>query len=462
VSSGQRHTEPVDVHLILRRDTDGGPEVLLSRRAGDVYASGLLHLPSGHLDGPHEDVVGGVIREAEEEAGIVIDRADVRAAVTVHHRSPAGGARVGFFFEVTRWQGTPSIKESGLCSEMSWRRLATLPTDMVAYCWAGLEAYRQGARVALHFQQPGDPIEYRPGAEERLTLLPDASRGDELDDAVRSFAEHTVGRLARVTDASWARDISRVWRIEADHGGIWYLKVHQNERFHRHEVNAYRAWVPVLGDRAPRLVAADGDLRAIIFTEWAGRSLLGLTLRRETEQEVHRQLGELTACFHAAAPAITASLPKPSKVERHLEAARPYLADGDEELVKELAARRTALPADVLWVPTLGDLQLRNALLDGDEPNIHVGLIDYERAEYGPPVRDFARLSDAWDGRPDLARSFFSGYGRELSPAEVARLACEAGLDAVSGVGYGAAHHDPELVERGLRTLRRLRTSTFL
>ncbi|MFF4948398.1 phosphotransferase [Streptomyces chattanoogensis] len=101
-------------------------------------------------------------------------------------------------------------------------------------------------------------------------------------------------------------------------------------------------------------------------------------------------------------------------------------------------------------------------LLDGDEPVTRVGVIDFERAEYGPVVRDFARLSDAWDGRADLARAFFAGYGRELFPAEVQRLGCEAGLDAVSGVAYGTAHNDPELVERGLRTLRRLRTGTFL
>ncbi|WP_405690052.1 hypothetical protein [Streptomyces sp. NBC_00057] len=43
----QRHQEPVDVHLILRRDGAAGPEVLLSRRAGSVYAAGLWHFPSG-------------------------------------------------------------------------------------------------------------------------------------------------------------------------------------------------------------------------------------------------------------------------------------------------------------------------------------------------------------------------------------------------------------------------------
>jgi hypothetical protein len=48
MSSKQRHTEPVDVHLILRRETADGPQVLLSRRAGQVYAAGLWHLPAVH------------------------------------------------------------------------------------------------------------------------------------------------------------------------------------------------------------------------------------------------------------------------------------------------------------------------------------------------------------------------------------------------------------------------------
>lgn len=107
MSGQQRHREPIDVHLILRRDKEAGAEVLLSRRAGDVYASGLWHLVSGHLDGPHEDVVDALIREAAEEAGVSIDAADVRFAVAVHHRSPGGKARTGMFFEVRTWQGAP-------------------------------------------------------------------------------------------------------------------------------------------------------------------------------------------------------------------------------------------------------------------------------------------------------------------------------------------------------------------
>lgn len=168
---GERHTEPVDVHLILRRDGPSGPEVLVTRRAGPVYASGLLHLPSGHLDGPHEDVVAALVREAREETGVLIEPGDVRAAVTVHHRSPAGQARVGMFFEVTQWRGTPRIAEPALCDAMEWASLSALPEPMVAYCRAGLDAYAAGARTAVHFQLPGDPVAHTPRAG-RLRLLP--------------------------------------------------------------------------------------------------------------------------------------------------------------------------------------------------------------------------------------------------------------------------------------------------
>ncbi|MGW2081241.1 NUDIX hydrolase [Streptomyces sp. NPDC001939] len=172
-SAPPRQQVPIDVHLILRRTGKNGPEVLLSRRAGNVYAHGLLHLVSGHVD-PGENAVMALVREAKEESGIVIDPADVRGGVAVHHRSPAGHARIGFFLEVLEWQGEPAIKEHELCSEMGWYPLANLPTDMVAYCWAGLQAYQSGVRIAMHFQEPDDPIAYQPGAEQRLTLLAEA------------------------------------------------------------------------------------------------------------------------------------------------------------------------------------------------------------------------------------------------------------------------------------------------
>ncbi|MEU8434135.1 NUDIX domain-containing protein [Streptomyces sp. NPDC029216] len=188
---GQRHREAVDVHLILRREGVTGPEVLLSRRAGEVYAAGMWHLPSGHLDGPHEDLVEALVREAREETGVVVDPAEVRFAVTVHHRGPGGRSRTGVFFEVRTWRGTPAVREPDVCDAMGWYALDALPEPMVAYCRAGLDTYRAGQPMAVHFQQPGDPIAYDPARDRRRPVPAAGSVGAEP--RVRAFAEKAVG-----------------------------------------------------------------------------------------------------------------------------------------------------------------------------------------------------------------------------------------------------------------------------
>nr|WP_024127225.1 phosphotransferase [Streptomyces sp. F8]AHE39961.1 NUDIX hydrolase [Streptomyces sp. F8] len=457
MSGTQRHTEPLDVHLLAVRDGEAGPEVLLSRRAGDVYAPGCWHLVSGHLDGPWEDMVTALVREAREESGVVIDPADVRAAVTVHHRAPADGARVGMFFEVKRWEGTPEVMEHDVCDAMGWFSFDALPEPMVAYCRAGLDAYRAGARMAVHFQEPGDPIAYD-RAVDRLLLLPEPdAHGAVPEQAVRAFAEQAVGRITAWTDTSWAREESRMWRAIGAEGGEWYVKVHQNDRFHQREVDALRSWVSGLGAAAPRLVAADPMLRAVVLTAVGGRSLHGATYPPEEQRLVFHRIGQLAATIHHSAPARPAEGMLPlGKLERHLNGARPHLAPGDEEFVRTMAEKAAHLPA-VDVVPTHGDFQLRNLRWDGSAEALYV--IDFERSEDGPAVRDFVRLSDAWHGRPDLFQAVVDGYGRPFTPEEEAQLTVLSVLDAVSGISYGTAHGDPELAERGLRTLARLRNA---
>ncbi|WP_079403307.1 NUDIX domain-containing protein [Streptomyces sp. 3211] len=451
---GPRHTVPVDVHLVLRRDGGSGPEVLLSRRAGSVYAAGMWHLPSGHLE-PGEDMVEGVIREAREETGVVIAAEDVAAAVTVHHRPPRGaGSRIGVLFEVRRWSGAPRVMEPDRCDGMGWYPLDGLPDPMVAYCRAGLDAYRAGLPAAVHFQRPGDPVAYAAHAVDRTRLVPGPPTGGvELPHSLREFAEHAVGRIAEAADTSWARSGSRVWRLTGSGGGIWYLKQHRGPAFHDREVAAYRAWVPVLGRGAPRLVAADPAARAVVVTALAGRSPRGMLLDAAAEVHLHRELGRLSRALHRSAPERPAGpATAAATVKHHLEEARPHLAAGDEELVLALVRTYQDLPRPVL-VPTHGDLQYRNVLLADDG---EVTLFDFERSEYATATRDLVRLSDTWTGRPDLRTAFLDGYGRALTPAEELAQDCEAAFDAVSGIAYGARHQDPEVTERGHRTLARL------
>ncbi|PWI41821.1 methyltransferase domain-containing protein [Streptomyces sp. ICBB 8177] len=168
----RRHTEIVDVHLILRR----GDEVLLARRSGTGYADGLLNAPSGHVE-DGEDVREAVIREAYEEVGVVIDPAAVRAALVMQHKAPDGAPRTGWFFEARDWRGEPVNREPDKCSGIGWHRLDALPDDMVAYCRAGLDAYRAGDRFVLHWHRPGDAIAHDPVGPGRAVVLPHNDHG---------------------------------------------------------------------------------------------------------------------------------------------------------------------------------------------------------------------------------------------------------------------------------------------
>jgi 8-oxo-dGTP diphosphatase len=87
---------------------------------------------------------------------------------------------------------------------------------------------------------------------------------------------------------------------------------------------------------------------------------------------------------------------------------------------------------------------------------VHAAL-DWERAEVGLLASDFVRIADTWVDARELEAVLFDGYSHELSPNEAQALKGMSALDALSGIQYGAAHGDPELAERGQRTLHRLR-----
>jgi Ser/Thr protein kinase RdoA (MazF antagonist) len=250
-----------------------------------------------------------------------------------------------------------------------------------------------------------------------------------------------------------------VWRARNAFGGTWYVKVHQNAKFHSRQVRAYRTWVPSLGAAAPRLVAADDGLLTVVVTAVPGDPLHGAVHTPEEERRIFYQIGALARRIHQSAsarPAPEGSGPAVEKAERHLAAARPHLEDGDEEFVRAFVQRAEELPP-LEWVETHGDFQLRNILRADDGALVVV--IDFERSEPGPAVRDLVRLSDAWAGRPDLYEVLMAGYGRALTAVEEERLVVDAALDAVSGIQFGIANGVPDLVERGKRTLKRLRAA---
>ena len=135
--------------------------MLLLRRFNTGYEDGNYSLPAGHLDGA-ETVTAAMIREAQEEAGVVISRADLRV-VHVMHRNVAGPGsspreRVDFFLAAGRWQGSPGIGEPDKCDEVAWFPMTSLPGNVVPYVSAALHCYQRGESFSeFDWPEPARP-----------------------------------------------------------------------------------------------------------------------------------------------------------------------------------------------------------------------------------------------------------------------------------------------------------------
>jgi 8-oxo-dGTP diphosphatase len=142
----ERYASIVDVHVILRRRG----QILLLRRGGDVYASGQLCLPSGHLE-RGESVIDAAVRETREETGITLDPAELCHVLSIHQRNPGTShARIGFVFTPRIWDGEPVNAEPHKHSELIWADPARLPLDTVGYTAAVIAAVEQGLAFTLN------------------------------------------------------------------------------------------------------------------------------------------------------------------------------------------------------------------------------------------------------------------------------------------------------------------------
>lgn len=140
-----RYRSIIDVHLILVRDG----EILLGLRQNTGYADGHWHLPSGHLEA-RESLPDGVIREAREEIGLRLDRAQLRFVQLVHHADPGQEPRVGVFFEATRWSGEPVNAEPHKCAALAWFPPTAIPPRTLAYPAEAIARYVAGVPFGVH------------------------------------------------------------------------------------------------------------------------------------------------------------------------------------------------------------------------------------------------------------------------------------------------------------------------
>ncbi|MFC5664945.1 aminoglycoside phosphotransferase family protein [Kitasatospora misakiensis] len=250
-----------------------------------------------------------------------------------------------------------------------------------------------------------------------------------LPPELRSWVAGHLPALDQVDDFSWPRSSSRVWRVGVG-GSEAFVKVSPSDRTFRREVAGYAYTRRILTRRqAPRLLACDPDLRAILTTALPGSVVRGLPLDRNVELRLHEDAGRLLRHWHDRSD--SGAEEDRAAVRSVMQAYAREAADCRVSLVGHLSPDVLALvEAAAAEIPGLaerlplvflhGDYATRNWLYDAESGG-HA-LIDFEAARYGLVVEEFVWLNGAlWPERTDLHDAFFTGYGHPPQPAE-ARL----------------------------------------
>lgn len=121
------------VYMIIRKDD----KILLQKRKGSAW-EGYYALPSGHID-EGENQYDALVREAKEELGIVIDPDKILNSYTVLRRNyyKFDGKRqkpyIDFYFEISEYEGIPTIMEEDKCEELIWSDIDDLKEPFINY-----------------------------------------------------------------------------------------------------------------------------------------------------------------------------------------------------------------------------------------------------------------------------------------------------------------------------------------
>ncbi|MFB9661260.1 phosphotransferase family protein [Glycomyces mayteni] len=173
------------------------------------------------------------------------------------------------------------------------------------------------------------------------------------------------------------------------------------------EIRAHREWTGpwVRRGRAARLLHADTGAKVLV-TEYLPGTLVQDTAAA-ADPGLYEQAGALLREYHDQAAA------DDPEYETRLNAKALAWLDRPHRIAPAAAARLAALvrswpSGGAACVPTHGDWQTRNWLLDGGVLRV----IDFGRADLRPAAEDFERLAvKEFPRHPGAEEAFVSGYG---------------------------------------------------
>lgn len=275
---------------------------------------------------------------------------------------------------------------------------------------------------------------------------------------------HVTGMdTAIVTDASWPRGDSRVWRVRSHHGEVFVKLYPSTEKYEREVKGCEHATRALAADEAPRLLASDPQRPAVVLSALPGRVVRGLPLEPTEEQRVHRLAGDLLRRWHDTPEpindrelqrimaSVTAQADEAAVI---LDRLGDELSPAERDLVRDAARDLPDLARVLPLAFRHGDYSPRNWLWDEAG---HHSLIDFEESAPGFAVEDLVWLCGAaWPTRPDLREAFLTGYGRLLSSTEQRALVLLTARLGVSYLSTGLTKSDTVLIDRGSTVLKHM------
>lgn len=122
-------------------------EILLLRRFNTGIDDGLYVVPMGGHDGK-EPLTQALIREAEEETGIVLKPANVQLCHVMHrfHPMPEGLSfeQIDMYFKAEIYDGVVENMEPNKCDELKFYPMDNLPANTAPFIKHAIQSMLQG------------------------------------------------------------------------------------------------------------------------------------------------------------------------------------------------------------------------------------------------------------------------------------------------------------------------------